>query len=374
MSNSLVTDIKYLSGYVYHDRNFTKNLGYKTLEKSYDLCNGFYSEAYFKNSHIIIIYRGTDTKRGKKEALRDLHNDISMSIKLKPSQMDNAIQFYKHIEKKYKGYPIYAGGHSLGGSLAQITASCVKNLKAYTFNAFGTKQIKGFHPKYPENVINYGNSNDVVFRANIDNQVGKTYVIKETSAKRVHFEKYHPIEYMGNIDNAVEYKPVKKGFTGFAAPIENEAGRNFSLKEKLLEEREAKLAFYTSRLAEDPKKVQEREEKHVTLEELKSPQEAKKQKVRDIVEGKVEFDEKRDIASYENKKLGSNKIFTQEEIDSMPEEEKHKNKSAIFYQKQTIGIPTEEQAKKTVTKGGMVFVNGYTRSDGTEVKSYYRSR
>lgn len=58
----------------------------------------------------------------------------------------------------------------------------------------------------------------------------------------------------------------------------------------------------------------------------------------------------------------------------MSDEDKQKNKAAIFYQKQTIGVPTEEQAKKAVSKGGMVFVNGYTRSDGTKVKSYYRSR
>ena len=133
-------------------------------------------------------------------------------------------------------------------------------------------------------------------------------------------------------------------------------------------------AQYEERLAEDPEKVKEREAKHVSLDDLKAPQEAKKQKVRDIIEGKVQFDENQDISAYENKKLGSNKIFTQEEIDSMSDEDKQKNKAAIFYQKQTIGVPTEEQAKKAVSKGGMVFVNGYTRSDGTKVKSYYRSK
>lgn len=180
-------------------------------------------------------------------------------------------------------------------------------------------------------------------------------------------------KFLNNKSSVLDEVNDSGKITGLAANIKSYE-KELSLRDRLLLSREEKLARYMQRLAEDPKKVQEREEKHVTLEELKSPQEAKKQKVRDIVEGKVEFDEKRDIASYKNKKLGSNKIFTQEEIDSMPEEEKHKNKSAIFYQKQTIGIPTEEQAKKTVTKGGMVFVNGYTRSDGTEVKSYYRSR
>lgn len=177
-------------------------------------------------------------------------------------------------------------------------------------------------------------------------------------------------------------KKIKKGApTGYAANIEEKADEDFepeveklSFRDKLLKAREERLAYYTARLAEDPEKIKEREAKHVSLEELKAPQEAKKQKVRDIIEGKVQFDENQDISAYENKKLGSNKIFTQEEIDSMSDEDKQKNKEAIFYQKQTIGVPTEEQAKKAVSKGGMVYVNGYTRSDGTQVKSYYRSR
>lgn len=162
--------------------------------------------------------------------------------------------------------------------------------------------------------------------------------------------------------------------TGFASSLENTAEKQESLRDKLLRAREEKLARYTARLAESPEKIKEQESKHVTLDELKAPQEAKKQKVRDIIEGKVQFDEDKDYSSYENKKNKDNKIFTQEEIDTMSEEEKKKNKEAIQYQKQTIGVPTEEQAKKTAGKGGMVFVNGYTRSDGTKVKSYYRSR
>lgn len=54
----------------------------------------------------------------------------------------------------------------------------------------------------------------------------------------------------------------------------------------------------------------------------------------------------------------------------MTETELQQNKSAIDYQRQTIGIPTNKQAKAS----GMVFVNGYTRSDGVQVKSYYRTR
>lgn len=147
-----------------------------------------------------------------------------------------------------------------------------------------------------------------------------------------------------------------------------------SLREKLTRAREEKMQFYMSRLADDPEKVKEREAKHVSLEQIKSPQESKLQKLKDKLSGNVKFDEDLEITSYENKRGKTNKIFTKEEINSMNPKERYENKQAIAYQKESIGIPTKEQADKAVSKGGMVFVNGYTRSDGVEVKSYYRSR
>lgn len=49
---------------------------------------------------------------------------------------------------------------------------------------------------------------------------------------------------------------------------------------------------------------------------------------------------------------------------------KTNNQKAIEYQKKSIGIPSKKQAAAS----GMIYVKGYTRSDGTEVKSYYRTR
>ena len=153
-----------------------------------------------------------------------------------------------------------------------------------------------------------------------------------------------------------------------------EYNKPLSLKERLMRAREEKLARYTQRLAESPEKIAQMQANHVSLEELKAPQEAKKQKVRDIVKGKVQFDENADLSGYVNKKSNDNRIFTQEDLDEMTEAEKKENAQAIMYQKQTIGVPTREQAKKAVEKGGMVHVRAYTRADGTKVRSHYRSR
>ena len=147
-----------------------------------------------------------------------------------------------------------------------------------------------------------------------------------------------------------------------------------SLKDRLTLAREDKLARYTQRLAESPEKIAQMQANLVSLEELKAPQEARKQKVRDMGEGKVKFDENADLSGYVNQKSNDNKIFTQEDIDEMTEQEKKENAQAIMYQKQTIGVPTREQAQKVVSKGGMVHVRAYTRADGTKVRSHYRSR
>lgn len=187
------------------------------------------------------------------------------------------------------------------------------------------------------------------------------------------------------IKNYLENLSDKKNISGFAADLQEGFDDDFSLdetnyeqpmsfRERLLKSRQEKLARYTQKLAQTPEEISALEAKHVTLAELKAPQDERKQKLRNIIEGKVEFDENADFSSYENKKSGDNKIFTQEDIDEMSEEEREENKAAIFYQKQTIGVPTREQAEKSAANGGMIHVEAYTRKDGTKVKSYYRSR
>ena len=42
-------------------------------------------------------------------------------------------------------------------------------------------------------------------------------------------------------------------------------------------------------------------------------------------------------------------------------------------QLKTIGIPSQVQANQAVQSGGMIYVQPYTRADGTSVKGYYRS-
>lgn len=175
-------------------------------------------------------------------------------------------------------------------------------------------------------------------------------------------------------NNQVMTLPDYNGSENFYLKGQIEYNKPLSLKEKLIKAREEKLARYSQRLAESPEKVAEKEAKHVSLEELKAPQEARKKRIKDIINGTVKFDEDANLKGYENKKSKNNNIFTQEDIEEMTAEEREKNKEAIIYQKQTIGVPTRKQAEKIAQKGGLIKVSAYTRADGTSVKSYYRSR
>ncbi len=68
------------------------------------------------------------------------------------------------------------------------------------------------------------------------------------------------------------------------------------------------------------------------------------------------------------------RVYTREDIDKMTSKEFEKNEKAIMKQMKEKGVPTNAEAQKAVTSGDMVHVQGYTRADGTEVKSHYRAK
>ena len=81
--------------------------------------------------------------------------------------------------------------------------------------------------------------------------------------------------------------------------------------------------------------------------------------------------------SYTNPLTGSNKIYTREDVGNMSSEEFAKHEKEIDAQIKAFNgaMPTNGDIhREALTGGGVVYVNSYTRSDGTEVKGYYRSR
>ena len=81
-----------------------------------------------------------------------------------------------------------------------------------------------------------------------------------------------------------------------------------------------------------------------------------------------------DYSGYLNPATGDGKIFSREAISQMTVDEYAGNESAIMSQLKSIGIPYESDLElASMRGGGLVYVRPYTRSDGTEVRGYWRS-
>lgn len=92
-----------------------------------------------------------------------------------------------------------------------------------------------------------------------------------------------------------------------------------------------------------------------------------------------EVQSKQDLGlfGYTNPLTGSNHIYTREEVSSMSSDEFSKHEKEIDAQTRAFKgtMPTNGDLQlEAMTGGGVVYVNSYTRSDGTKVKGYYRSR
>jgi len=84
--------------------------------------------------------------------------------------------------------------------------------------------------------------------------------------------------------------------------------------------------------------------------------------------------EQSEFSSYTNPISGNNRIFTRQDIDAMSGDEFAQNEKEIMAQMNSIGIPTDgDMQRESLTGGGVVYVHPYTRSDGTQVRGYYRS-
>lgn len=213
MSNDkLHNDLKQLSAYVYRDGETQIPDGWISVTSEQDKKNGFYAETFYKDGQVAVVYRGSD------DAKDWAGSNLAMGADIQPAQKVDAERFYENAKEAFPNQTVVVAGHSLGGSLAQIVGS-ETGAQTATFNAYGTGDIMQ-DAKYKDNITNYGNADDPVFISNIDNQIGKTLVIKDGNTdpntviqKNGDWEynkdidpSKHSVSEMGDLKNAVEYK------------------------------------------------------------------------------------------------------------------------------------------------------------------------
>ena len=308
-------DCKILSKRVYPENREQGSNGWTYKETYSNHRNGFYSEIYTKGDKAILVIRGTERNSGVKEGLKDGGNDIQMGLDYLPFQMKDAEEAYLNAVRKYGKENLVLTGHSLGGSEAQILG--VKyGVETVTFAAYGTKNLSGMEINHTNNITNYGNAQDGIFVENIDNQIGKTRILNASGFEEGTFkEKYkiHDPFAPHNIDN---FGDLSKGI---------------EYNKEIFEDKNApvfKMGIEYNDYNYDLDEIFDTKNRVLYNGEIN---------IKDLEEGTPLYD-----------------LYIDKITDWKP-------------------FPSKKELNKRVRIGELIYVEEYTRSDGTKVSGYYRA-
>ncbi len=182
VSPELVQDAADLSQFAYNDRaGDTKRLNGWNQFDSQSAENGFHAKAFEKNGKIIIAFRGSDDNG-------DLKVDHQMLSGYLPDQFKDATKFVERVRKSHPDAEIIVTGHSLGGSLSELTASKFSEVKGISFDAVGTEGLVSGHNnkglKDNKNTLNYVVRGDII--SNAKKHVGTTVVVDGIKGRDEH--------------------------------------------------------------------------------------------------------------------------------------------------------------------------------------------
>jgi len=149
---------------------------YKVIDYM-DRPSGYQGTIYqcMDTNEIVVAHRGTEFDKGLKAAIQDgIWTDGSMVTQRVNHQANDAIELTKraldfaqqYAARNPSGVPpeVSVTGHSLGGTLAEITAHHF-NLRGETFNAYGAASLDRRIPEGGDHVVNHVMAGDAVSSA-----------------------------------------------------------------------------------------------------------------------------------------------------------------------------------------------------------------
>ena len=308
-------DCKILSKRIYPDNRQQDSKGWTYKETHSNHRNGFYSEIYTKGDKAILVMRGTEAHSGKKEAIKDGYSDLQMGLQLLPRQMKDAEEAYLNAIRKYGKENVILTGHSLGGSEAQILGAKY-GVETVTFAAYGTKYLSGMEINYTDNITNYGNAQDSVYAMNIDGQIGKTIILNASGFENGTFKEEYKINDPRTPHDIDNFGDLSKGI---------------EYNKEIFEDENAPLF----------KMGIEYNDYNYDLDE---------------------------IFNTKNRVLSNGEINPEDLEEGTPLYDLYIDKITDWKP-----FPSKKELNKRVRIGELIYVEEYTRSDGTTVSGYYRA-
>ena len=344
---------------IYGAQNNVDRPGWTTLHEFDNIATNkdFTAKTYKRGNTIVISLAGSKSPDDAKNALAIMNADNI------PPQYWDAKAYYKIVRKKYPNANIEFTGYSLGASLANLL-SLHTGLPSSVIAPVGSKHIAQAHKDEftfdDSKIKSFGRRTDNYFNDNFYKQSGQIYIIPDMEVKRFPDNPLYSNvnrginNFMGrphllgnygtkSLDAAVPYtKPVAGYSTGFAAPLPQDFSHIFT--------REEIGQMNSDDFSRNESAIMQQLQSGLIGRQIKN------------------------FANFINPITGDGRIFSREDIGQMSGDEYSANESAIMAQLKSIGIPTGgELEASSIFGGGTVYVRPYTRSDGTEVRGYWRS-
>ena len=179
--------------------------GWKTLNKYNDLSNNpaFTFKVYEKNNQVVLALSGTNIFSGN-----DWYNGLKTITNNVPSQYEEAQKVYDEVERDYGKENIKLTGYSLGATLANMI-SCKTGTPSTAIappgGYFITQKDKNTFSYGDSNIVTYGRKNDIFFGHQLNDQLGKIYLLPNIKGTGIDQHYLHNFQ-AGDAKYAQEYK------------------------------------------------------------------------------------------------------------------------------------------------------------------------